>query len=267
VYSIEDRATPVRLEIFHQVSDLENIKHTPVPDFPFHEWINAYYTSHVNEVMTAKLNDAMEPLLQTFAKPLPDGSAKNFHRLSMAAKVSLIYQAEIVSQILGIGVSSPILGSVERIRDRPVFHEVPSSKFVVLSPEEMLQTGLKYGIDPLLLTSRRFVPRSLTIAATSQQREQSTRFHLYCVSLGKKLRQVCMFVQKEEQILSILREASTPQDPLEEDDIEEEITVPHCVFEMPHYASLLKLSVQSRLQMLKKICYVYSKCTRMSGLV
>jgi hypothetical protein len=101
--------------------------------------------------------------------------------------------------------------------------------------------------------------------------------------LSKKLRQVCTYVQKEEQIIAILREASVSRDPtlpLEEEengdvgdptmqaeeeyngDINEEENPefnednpePHCVFEMPDYARLLKLTFEERFLMLKKLC-------------
>ena len=123
-----DRAGTCRIEIFHVTADPTLIKHTPVPQIPFCKMIKAVICDHINFHMVDQMKSALEPLMQTFVRSRPDSGTKNYHCLSPEAKVSLMYHAELVAQILEIpSYSKPILDQMPKVLDSPVIISAPLS--------------------------------------------------------------------------------------------------------------------------------------------
>ena len=280
-YSVEDRATSVRIEIFHGVTNLDDIRHTPVPEFPYISFINAFFTKHINIAMRSKIDEALDPLMLTFATPHPDDSPKDFHGLSSAAKVCLMYKTELLAQCLGIGcISSPILNTVKSNSRAFHFLEIGAEHQVEISPAEMLQTGLLFGVSPWLLTTRRFIPSALSTISRIASRlndARRTRFNLYCVRLNQQLRNVTQYVELEGEILAVFRNATKPSIAaiasiinIDDDvsDVSEPVNanVPEfdecCVFDRPDYAALFALSRVARNALMHKIAPCLMKMYR-----
>lgn len=255
-YSTTDRGTAVRSEIFHIVNDLDSIKHTPVAQFPFHGFINCFYTAHINQIMIDKMDLALDPLVKTFGTPRPDGNPKDFHGLSTPAKVALMYHTELLAQILGIGcISSPILKSVKLSSRTFHFHEIGVEHQLPLSEDEMEQTGLYFGLTPSLLTRRRPIPRTLASSGSRTSVESAIQLKndLYCVRINQVVRNVSDYVLLESKILACLHQATHSNPVVEEDSTQdptqnspiEDFAEP-CVFERLNYEGLLSLPCAKR---------------------
>jgi hypothetical protein len=261
-YKRSDSAGSTRFEIFHVVTDLEDIQHSPVPQYPYHKIMNAYYTRQLNDVMVSKFNDGMGPLLQTFLKARSDNAPKDYPGISLEGKVALMYQVELLTQVIGIGgCSTPILKSIAPVLDQPVFHELPKEQLVELSLEERTQTGLSYGVNLGLLTTPRFVSRLTNVGASRGQLAKASRFNLSSICMNQVVREVRMYLDSVGALISLLRSATiNPLGPPPDDSTE--IDDDSCVFLQPDYVGLRSLDEAPRWELLKKICVILVKMYR-----
>jgi hypothetical protein len=242
-YQSSERAGTTRVEIFHMTTDPSKIVHTPVQQYPFHKMMNCFATEHINSFMVSHLESAMKPLLQTFL----DGTQglKDLHGLSMEAKVSLMYQLEVMAQMLSANsYTSPVLSQVPKVRDRPIVLSVPGSMKVPITPQEMEMTGLSYGLKPCLLKCRRNLMRNMKLRVPPAVFEDQQRFNMYCLSMNKLLRLSRSYVNAETKLIKVLRDFTNPGVSLDE----------MCVFLTPDYPSLRALSESMRESLYDAIC-------------
>lgn len=237
----------VRFEIFHMGTDLV-FQHRPVPSIPYHSIIHACHTKEMNNLMVDIVEEAIVPLTTMFLNERPDGISEDFTDMSTQAKVSMMLQAEIVSQVLEVkSYSQPVLGHFSKERYSQQLVQVPTSYRVSLTSEERNRTGLRYGVFPGLLPSRRSVRRDTTVAV-HRNREFEERCNQYCVRLHTVVRNVREFVEAERLVVEAFLMATAPAECFDEDD---DI---HCVFDTPDYATLRSISKPESKALYANLC-------------
>lgn len=251
---------PTRFEIFHLSDDLD-MEYTPVISVPFHSIINVCKTSHLCQLYHRILRDAVNPLLHTFANQGGGSVGQPLSSLSSAAKVSLMYHAELLALALEVpAYAKPILDQFKPARGNPLVRQVPPDQRTSLSSLETERTGLRYGLQPRLLQLRRTIHTNTDNRSYQDLLLRDDRFNMYCANLAPKVRNIRKYTESETHLMQAFRSWGGNSGLGLAPDVDESDGT--CVFEEPDYVALKTLSEVQRRDLYAVLCRILMELYR-----